>query len=32
MLAVADGFSESTMNDLTDAAWAEIRAATAAAV
>lgn len=25
MLAVADGFSESTMNDLTDAAWAEIR-------
>lgn len=30
MLAVADGFSESTMNDLTDAAWAEIRARTAA--
>ena len=30
MLAVADGFSESTINDLTDAAWAEIRAATAA--
>lgn len=29
MLAVADGFSESTMNDLTDAAWAEIRALTA---
>lgn len=28
MLAVADGFSESTMNDLTDAAWAEIRALT----
>lgn len=25
MLAVADGFSESTMNDLTDAAWVEIR-------
>ncbi len=25
MLAVADGFSESTMNDLTDTAWAEIR-------
>ncbi|MBE2214286.1 MAG: amidohydrolase family protein [Opitutaceae bacterium] len=31
MLAVADGFSESTMNDLTDAAWREIRAATSAA-
>jgi 5-methylthioadenosine/S-adenosylhomocysteine deaminase len=31
MLSVADGFSESTMNDLTDAAWAEIRATTAAA-
>lgn len=31
MLAVADGFSESTMNDLTDAAWREIRAATASA-
>jgi 5-methylthioadenosine/S-adenosylhomocysteine deaminase len=30
LLAVADGFSESTMNDLTDAAWAEIRALTAA--
>ena len=29
MLSVADGFSESTMNDLTDAAWAEIRALTA---
>lgn len=29
LLAVADGFSESTMNDLTDAAWAEIRALTA---
>ncbi len=25
MLEVADGFSESTMNDLTDAAWREIR-------
>jgi cytosine/adenosine deaminase-related metal-dependent hydrolase len=25
ILAVADGFSESTMNDLTDAAWGEIR-------
>ncbi|MDX2240951.1 MAG: amidohydrolase family protein [Leptolyngbyaceae cyanobacterium bins.302] len=25
MLAIADGFSESTMNDLTDAAWTEIR-------
>jgi cytosine/adenosine deaminase-related metal-dependent hydrolase len=25
LLAVADGFSESTMNDLTDAAWSEIR-------
>jgi 5-methylthioadenosine/S-adenosylhomocysteine deaminase len=25
ILATADGFSESTMNDLTDAAWAEIR-------
>jgi len=24
MLAVADGFSESTMNDLTDAAWGDI--------
>jgi 5-methylthioadenosine/S-adenosylhomocysteine deaminase len=31
MLAVADGFSESTMNDLTDVAWREIRAATSAA-
>jgi 5-methylthioadenosine/S-adenosylhomocysteine deaminase len=31
MLAVADGFSESTMNDLTDDAWREIRAATSAA-
>ncbi|AHF90610.1 amidohydrolase [Opitutaceae bacterium TAV5] len=30
MLAVADGFSESTMNDLTDPAWREILAATAA--
>lgn len=28
MLAVADGFSESTMNDLTEPAWREIRAAT----
>jgi cytosine/adenosine deaminase-related metal-dependent hydrolase len=28
ILAAADGFSESTMNDLTDAAWAEIRALT----
>ena len=28
LLAVADGFSESTMNDLTDAAWTEIRALT----
>ena len=28
LLATADGFSESTMNDLTDAAWREIRAAT----
>ncbi len=28
ILAAADGFSESTMNDLTDAAWREIRAAT----
>jgi cytosine/adenosine deaminase-related metal-dependent hydrolase len=25
MLSIADGFSESTMNDLTDAAWTEIR-------
>ncbi len=25
VLAVADGFSESTMNDLTDTAWQEIR-------
>jgi 5-methylthioadenosine/S-adenosylhomocysteine deaminase len=31
LLAVADGFSESTMNDLTDAAWREVRAATGAA-
>jgi len=30
MLSVADGFSESTMNDLTDAAWAEIRTLTSA--
>jgi cytosine/adenosine deaminase-related metal-dependent hydrolase len=28
ILATADGFSESTMNDLTDAAWGEIRALT----
>lgn len=28
MLAVSDGFSESTMNDLTDTAWREILAAT----
>ena len=25
ILAIADGFSESTMNDLTDAAWGQIR-------
>nr|RNJ68404.1 MAG: amidohydrolase [Leptolyngbya sp. IPPAS B-1204] len=25
ILAIADGFSESTMNDLTDPAWAQIR-------
>jgi len=25
MLAIADGFSESTMNDLTDVAWREVR-------
>lgn len=31
MLAVADGFSESTMNDLTDPAWREIRAITKSA-
>lgn len=30
MLAVADGFSESTMNDLTDAAWREVRTRTTA--
>ncbi len=30
LLTLADGFSESTMNDLTDAAWAEIRQLTAA--
>jgi cytosine/adenosine deaminase-related metal-dependent hydrolase len=29
ILAVADGFSESTMNDLTDPAWREIRELTA---
>ncbi len=28
ILRVADGFSESTMNDLTDAAWREVRALT----
>ena len=28
MLMIADGFSESTMNDLTDNAWREIRALT----
>lgn len=28
VLQVADGFSESTMNDLTDAAWQQIRTAT----
>ena len=28
MLDVADGFSESTMNDLTDAAWAQIASLT----
>ncbi len=31
ILAVADGFSESTMNDLTDAAWREVAAMTEAA-
>lgn len=30
LLQVADGFSESTMNDLTEAAWQEIRSATEA--
>ena len=30
LLAVADGFSESTMNDLTDSAWREVRANTEA--
>ena len=30
ILSVADGFSESTMNDLTDTAWGEIREATQA--
>lgn len=30
LLAVADGFSESTMNDLTDSAWREVRATTEA--
>ncbi len=28
ILRVADGFSESTMNDLTDTAWGEVRALT----
>ncbi|MCC5850558.1 MAG: amidohydrolase family protein [Verrucomicrobia bacterium] len=28
MLSVADGFSESTMNDLTDAAWRDVRSIT----
>ena len=28
LLSIADGFSESTMNDLTDRAWREIRAVT----
>jgi cytosine/adenosine deaminase-related metal-dependent hydrolase len=28
ILSVADGFSESTMNDLTDVAWVEVRALT----
>lgn len=28
MLGIADGFSESTMNDLTDPAWAKIREVT----
>lgn len=30
LLEVADGFSESTMNDLTDTAWGEIRRRTSA--
>ena len=30
ILAVADGFSESTMNDLTEPAWAEVRQITEA--
>lgn len=30
LLAIADGFSESTMNDLTDLAWREIRELTKA--
>jgi cytosine/adenosine deaminase-related metal-dependent hydrolase len=30
LLDVADGFSESTMNDLTDAAWRELRVITTA--
>jgi 5-methylthioadenosine/S-adenosylhomocysteine deaminase len=28
ILSVADGFSESTMNDLTDIAWVEVKALT----
>lgn len=31
MLAIADGFSESTINDLTPPAWNQVRAATTAA-
>ncbi len=31
LLQIADGFSESTMNDLTDTAWREIKQATSAA-
>lgn len=30
LLKISDGFSESTMNDLTDPAWEEIRAVTSA--
>ena len=30
LLSVADGFSESTMNDLTDPAWSEIKSVTRA--
>jgi len=32
ILSVADGFSESTMNDLTDVAWGEVRRLTQGAV